>query len=247
MDGSSESRTGVSYLLFILFLSACSILLLFAETFVPMEAGAQAIVDYADTLVCLLFIMDFFITLARADRKLRYLYTWGWLDLLSSIPAVNVLRIGRLSRVVRILRVLRGIRSGRVLALFILERRTHSTFLAASLLCLLLLFFGSIAVLQFEQAPDSNIHGAGDAFWWSIVTLTTVGYGDLYPVTLEGRAVAVVLMLAGVGLFGMLSGFVASWFLSPEEKEQENEIHLLRREIGELRSLIERRNDLDRE
>jgi len=77
------------------------------------------------------------------------------------------------------------------------------------------LFSGSIAALHFESAStDGNIRTAGDALWWAIVTVTTVGYGDLYPVTVEGRVVAVVLMVAGVGTFATLAGALASWFLA---------------------------------
>lgn len=240
MGASPRTRSGVAYLLFVLGISVLAILLLIVATVLPLDPDTQKLLEYADTAVCLLFLIDFLITLARADRKLRYLVTWGWVDLLSSIPAVNVFRLGRLVRAVRILRVLRALRSGRVIATFLLERRAESAFLAATLLSLLLLVLGSVAILQFERGPDSNIHGPADAAWWTIVTLTTVGYGDRYPVTPEGRLVAVVLMVAGVGLFGALSGFVASWFLAPAERRQVSEVDHLRHEIEELKREVEK-------
>ncbi len=71
--------------------------------------------------------------------------------------------------------------------------------------------------LSFENgARGSTIHNYGDALWWAIVTVTTVGYGDKYPVTAGGRGVAVVLMLVGIGLIGVLTATVASYFV--EEK-----------------------------
>jgi voltage-gated potassium channel len=234
-----EAR-GVGYLLFILGVSLLAMLLLAFGTFAKLNPETRALLDYADTALCALFFLDFVITLATTPRKLRYFATWGWLDLLSSVPMVNTLRVGRLARVVRILRVLRGIRSARVLAGVILRRRAQSAFLAAGLIALVLLVVGSIAILQFEDTPQANIKGPEDALWWSVVTLTTVGYGDRYPVTLEGRIVAVLLMLAGVGLFGTLSGFFASWFLAPEEHRQESEIDSLRQEIQRLREAVER-------
>src|SRR6185503_19606655 len=75
-----------------------------------------------------------------------------------------------------------------------------------------------------EREPESNIKTAEDAVWWSVTTITTVGYGDKYPVTSEGRAIAMVLMLAGVGLFGTLSGLVASFFLGAKQDEEEVEL-----------------------
>lgn len=123
----------------------------------------------------------------------------------------------------------------------ILRRRAQSTFLAATLVSLLLVVFGSIAILQFEQVQGANITTAQYPVWWSVVTLTTVGYGDRYPITGEGRVIAGLLMIAGVGLYGTFSGYVASWFLAPGGKE-EPEIISLRAELVPIRELIERRN-----
>lgn len=246
MSNIGEARSSATYLVFILGVSVLSMLILALGTFARLDHGTRVILDYADAALCALFFLDFILTFAAAPRKLRYLATWGWIDLLSSIPMVNALRVGRLARVVRIFRVLRGIRSARILASAILQRRAQSAFLAAGLVAFVLLLFGSIAVLQFEDTPEANIKGPEDALWWSVVTLTTVGYGDRYPVTLEGRFVAVILMLAGVGLFGTLSGFVASWFLAPAEHKQESEIDLLRLEIQGLREAIEHSKGGDR-
>jgi voltage-gated potassium channel len=151
----------------------------------------------------------------------------------------DALRVGRLARILRILRVLRGVRSTRLIASVIIERRAHGASLAAALLSLLLVVFAGIAVLQFESgAEGANIKNAGDALWWSVATITTVGYGDRFPVTPEGRLVAGCLMMAGVGLFGTLSGFVAAWFLAPPTQSQQNELDLLRGDVAEIRRLL---------
>lgn len=84
-----------------------------------------------------------------------------------------------------------------------------------------LMVFSSIAILNCETAPESNIKTASDALWWSFVTITTVGYGDFYPTTLLGRIIAAALITAGVGLFGTFTAYVASSFLQQEEEEQE--------------------------
>jgi voltage-gated potassium channel len=211
-----------------------AILSLAAGTVWQLEAETQTILDYADNAVCGLFFVDFLISLKRAPGKWAYLASWGWIDLLSSIPTVDALRWGRAARLMRILRVLRGVKSARAIAHFLVERRAQSAFLAAMLLSLLLLVFASIAMLHFETTPDSNIRTAEDALWWAISTMTTVGYGDTYPITPEGRMVAVFLMAAGVGIFGTFSGLVASWFLSPAAEETDSDVEELKAMVADI-------------
>jgi voltage-gated potassium channel len=226
--------------LFILALSLYALAALAAETLLPVSAGTHQLLEYADTGVCVLFFLDFLYQLFEAPSKWGYFTRWGWIDLLSSVPMVNALRVGRIARVARILRVLRGMRSTKLLASFILERRAHGAFLAATLVSLLLIVFASIAVLQFESGLEgANIKTAADALWWSAVTITTVGYGDRYPITPEGRAVAVLLMMAGVGLFGTISGFVTSWLLASPGEPRQSELELLRSDLAEIRRLLD--------
>jgi voltage-gated potassium channel len=100
------------------------------------------------------------------------------------------------------------------------------------------------AVLSLEKdAKHANITNVGDALWWATTTVTTVGYGDKYPITPEGRIVAVILMITGVGLFSTFSGTVAAMLLSPQRKEETDttvellqEVKALRAEIQELKS-----------
>jgi voltage-gated potassium channel len=230
----------VSYQLFMLVLCVYTLLMLGVEVALRPGGEVQALLEYADLAVCAFFLVDFVLCLYNAPNRWKYFYTWGWLDLLSSIPALDAARWGRAARVARILRLLRGLRATKILGSLVLAKREQSTFLAGSLSALLLLVAASISILRVETADDSNIRTAGDALWWSLSTITTVGYGDRFPVTTEGRLVAAVLMCAGVALFGMLSGLLAAWFTAPKKAHEHNEVAALREEVRLLREVLER-------
>lgn len=233
----NEPRLG-PYQLFMLGLCVYVLGALAVQTLFVLDPETLRILDIADFGVSLVFLADFAMLLATAQNRWRYLVTWGWLDLLSSIPTLDFCRWGRAARAFRILRVLRGLRATRFLATFVLEKRAQCAFWAAALTAILLVIFGSIAMLQLETAAEANIGNAEDALWWAVVTLTTVGYGDHFPVTTAGRLLAVSLMLAGIGLFGTFTAVVASAFLAPGEVEQERELAQIRRQLELIKEAL---------
>ena len=237
-----NERLQQPYLVFILFLSLFALIALAVETVFRLDEGTRQILAYADTLICLFFFIDFLVSWRQAPKKWKYLLTWGWLDLVSSIPMLDALRWGRTARAIRILRVLRGIRAARILSTFILERRAQAGFMAAALLTILFVVIASVAMLHFEAESEGSIKTADDAAWWAITTITTVGYGDKCPVTPEGKIIAALLMTAGVGLFGAFSGFVAAWFLAPGETQREDQLAAIRVELAELKKMLAGRN-----
>jgi voltage-gated potassium channel len=241
MTEAASKAPSPCYQLFMLVLCLYALGALAVQRAIQLEPGTRGILDTADYVVCTVFLVDFVISLVRAPNRWQYFTKWGWLDLLSSIPMVDVTRWGRLARVLRVFRVLRGLRATKLLASLVLKKRAQSTFLAASLVALLLVTFCSIAVLHFETEPESNIKTPEDAIWWALATITTAGYSDRYPVTGEGRFIATILMAAGVGLFGTFSGFLAAWFMgSAEEQPPSADLAALRAEVVALRETLER-------
>jgi voltage-gated potassium channel len=194
------------------------------------------LIHLLDTAACALFFLDFCHRLWRAPDRRKFMQ-WGWIDLVACVPNVDWLRLGRLGTVLRLIRVLRGVRIAHRLSFAVLRmRRTHA-FGSVMLTTAFVVAASSLAVLSAEhQHPNANIKTAGDAVWWSMTTITTVGYGDKYPVTRAGRTVAITLMLAGVGLFGTLSGITATFFLGSRR-----EAHTAR--LLEKMEAIERRLD----
>jgi voltage-gated potassium channel len=99
----------------------------------------------------------------------------------------------------------------------------------------MVLSIGSLLVLHFEsRAPGANIDSGPDAIWWAIVTIATVGYGDLYPVSAAGRITAIVLMLVGIGIFGVLASYLSSTFL-PSDRARARDVKQIVDRISDLR------------
>ncbi|TXE13648.1 ion transporter [Algoriphagus aquimarinus] len=196
----------------ILFLSVYILGALLIGVIVDLPPETQKLLQIFDFAICIVFFLDFCVQFYQAESKLKFM-RWGWVDLVASIPMIDIFRIGRLLRFVRILRVVKAFKSLKDFLDSYFENKAQGTLNSAIIVAVLMIIFCSITILQVERTPESNITTAGDALWWAFVTITTVGYGDHYPVTLEGRLIAAVLMTTGVGLFGTFTAYVASWFV----------------------------------
>ena len=187
-----------------LLFSIFSVGLLIYSFFLPHESQVYKLINYYDFALCFYFLYDFFKQLFSEENKWRYFYTVGWLDLISSIPVVAEFRV---LRFVRILRVIKMIRSIRALLRFISQNKKESLFGFIIFLVVVSIVLTSTAVLYFEK-DVGNIKTAEDALWWTFITITTVGYGDYYPVTGFGKIAATLLIATGIGFFGAVISFV---------------------------------------
>lgn len=210
--------------LIILVLSVYVLTALALSLFMDFPQEVEILLDYIDNAICVVFLFDFIRNFRAAPNKWEYM-KWGWIDLVSSIPSFPLLRCGRTVRLIRLLRLLRAFKSLLNICRFIFKSRIKGTMLCLNLILVLLAIFSAITILFVENEPESNIKTAGDAIWWVFTSITTVGYGDLYPVTPEGRFIGILLMLSGVGLFGAYSGWIASFFMmdAANEKKKEKE------------------------
>ena len=252
-----------AYSIFILVLTVLSLAVM-VVMLLPVSDATYKLLSTYDTLICVIFLIDFFLNLRGAAKKSDYfIKERGWLDLLGSIPSlglfsnigkfVGLFRLARLSRLARIARLLRG-ENKKTLVKDILDHRSHYAAFVTILLTILVLTVASTLVLQFEsQSPDAKITTGGDALWYAIVTITTVGYGNYYPVTAAGRITAMFIMFAGVGIIGALASILASLLVggssSPEVEEApgtepaptvEQELAMVKNELAALRQLLEK-------
>jgi voltage-gated potassium channel len=217
---------GNSYNIFILVLTLFSLAIM-AVLLLPLDDDTRQLLTLYDNVICFIFLGDFAMNLAGSRPKSEYFIKQrGWLDLLGSIPSVGFLQLGallrlaRLSRLARIGKLLSGKNRKALVADVLQNRGQYATFITV-LAAGMVLSVASVMILQFEsKAPDANIHTGGDAIWWGIVTLTTVGYGDRFPVTFLGRLTAVSVMLAGIGIIGALASILASMLVAPSAAEE---------------------------
>jgi len=221
-----------------LILSVYVIGALCADQIFTLSESTRDVLQWVDFGVCLVFLTDFFIRFFRAPSKRAFL-KWGWIDFVTSMPMLGAWRFGR---AFKIFRILRAARSVKLLLRYAIQCGKISPLGTVAIISVGLVFLSAFAIFQFENpgdAPDGNIKTIGDAFWWAYVTITTVGYGDKFPVTVGGRIVAMALMTAGVGLFGAFTGFVASLFIGTDIRKEDDDIVTLTREIQALRDHLQ--------
>jgi voltage-gated potassium channel len=252
------------YNLFIFALTIFSFFITTAILLPPLNTSVVDLLWFYDIVICIFFLLDFFLCLNAAPNKSQYfLKEGGWLDLIGSIPAIGssykilyLLRLARLNRFFRILRLMR-VKNREDYINDLLENRSEYTGFITILLAIIILATASVFVLEFESAsPDAKIRTGWDAIWYSVVTITTVGYGDYYPVTFGGRATAIFIMSAGVGIIGVLASLLSSALIGEKSTSSdkahvessvpplspliEEELSSIKKELSDLRQLLEK-------
>lgn len=209
-----------------------AVLFLFAYAVPIIDPGVPRIVkivcSWVDWVTWGLFAVDYVVRLVLADDRRRYLLH-HWLDLL--IVALPLLRPLRLLRLLPLISVL----------------NRHATMLLRGRVALyvavgssLVAFVAALTVLSVERGrPGANIENFGDAIWWAAETMTTVGYGDVFPVTAWGRTIAVGLMICGIGLLGTVTATLASWLVEHVAATEASDTQRLLARIDQLEAKIE--------
>lgn len=205
----------------------------------PVHGAAAASFDVASYLIWALFILEYLAKLALAPDQGRFVRS-NVLDLVViAVPFLRPLRVLRGLRMLRLVRLgwlgswavnaVRGVR--RVLS----HRGFHFVLLTVAML----VFVGAAVEVAFEShAPGASIRSYGDALWWAMVTITTVGYGDKVPVTPAGRGVAVVFMVTGVALFGLLTATLSSYFAEWGKDSIGTRIDAMRQQLDDVQALL---------
>lgn len=189
------------------------LMILVIENAMKLSPGLQKAFDNLDLSILIIFAVDYFVRLSLSKSKLKFIKE-NIIELISIIPfnslfqTVRVLRIARLLRFMRIFRFSSfAIMLYRKIGKFAKTNNFHYVFL----ITFTTLIIGSLGISIAENMTFT------DALWWSFVTTTTVGYGDISPSTSLGRIIAVILMIIGIGFLGMLTGTISTFFITNKE------------------------------
>jgi voltage-gated potassium channel len=236
----SKELKNAGYEIFVGILSILSIVNLVLQILAE-DPNLDTVLDIMNGLLSIIFLGDFTYRLFTAQSKSHYFFReYGWADLLASLPfdGAKILRLFRLVRVIRLLRAY-GVNN---IARTLVKDRAGSALLTLLLMGILVLEFGSLEILYLEQYADgANITSASDAVWYVIVTISTVGYGDRFPVTGGGRLFGALIIIIGVGIFGTFTGYLANLFLSPSKppaSDASTEEIDVRSKVGQLKELM---------
>jgi voltage-gated potassium channel len=213
----------VAYDAVILALSVYVLMQLAIEVISEFSPEATRIFELVDFGICIVFLVDWVVFFVLSDDKWSYTKR-RVVDLLASIPFLQVLRPFRIFRIVRLIRVLRfarGVKAIKPIVGFVTRNRARSAMVLYLTITLIVYFYCSIGLYNFEKGVNDQIHSFGDILWMAFTTLTTVGYGDLYPKSTGGRIMAGVLIITGLGLFGLLTAEFAAFILKRVKGEEE--------------------------
>jgi voltage-gated potassium channel len=218
-------------------LSIVNIALLYAVD----DADLDAVLMAMNVLISVIFLGDFTYRLLSSESKSTYVFReFGWADLLASLPFAQA-KILRVFRIARVFRLMRAYGAKRIVRSLVADR-AGSALASLLLMGILVLELGSLEMLNLEQdAPGANITTGSDAIWYVIVTISTVGYGDRFPVTNGGRLFGAVIIIIGVGIFGTFTGYLANLFLAPRKRPPEQigaAADDLRAKVNQLTALV---------
>ena len=182
--------------------------------------SARPEIEAAELILTGIFAVEFGSRILAARSRVDY-FRGHWIDLVALVPPIRVARALRLLRLLRLVRAFAGIyRAG----MHVNGLARHKGFAWLLLAWLGVMVVCSAWLYVAEHGVNKAVDNPFDALWWGVVTLTTVGYGDVTPVTTEGRIAAMALMLLGIGLFGAITATITSYLMASDLRRVERKV-----------------------
>lgn len=229
----TDTRTGRLFDWVVIALIVYSIVTLTLETLPDLDRSARQFLWYSEVIVTLAFTCEYLLRIWVAERKGAYVFSFsGLIDLLAILPFYLTLALGmagvdlravrafRLFRLLRLFKLARYNQAlGRLGRAFWIAREEMILYL---FLTLILLYLSAVGIYYFENpAQPESFQSIGHCLWWALITLTTVGYGDIYPVTLGGRIFTFFVLMTGLGIVAIPAGLIASAMSQVRREERE--------------------------
>lgn len=216
-----NSKLKKSYELSMAFLSIIIIIIIILEYINTLSPKETRMFDITDNIITVIFAVDYFTRLILSKNKMEF-FKHNIIDLIAIIPFNSIFQVTRILRITRLARLTKIFKVFRLLRVFVLLEKFKknmddffktNNFRYALWITFTTVIIGAVGMYLAEGRSFT------DSLWWSFVTVTTVGYGDISPSTTAGRIIAAVLMLVGIGFLGILTGTISTFFIKQEKGE----------------------------
>lgn len=222
----NSTKLGRAFELIVQALIVVSLIDFSIETLPDLSPTAQALLSGIEFVIVLFFTFEYGLRILTAENKLKFIFSpFGLIDLLSILPFylslgidlryIRALRLFRLFRVLKLVRYRNAIRRFQIALMIAREE-----LVLYLMVTMLLLYFAAVGIYYCENAAQpKQFASVFHSLWWAVVTLTTVGYGDVYPVTVGGRIFTFFVLLVGIGIISVPAGLISSAFSKAREIE----------------------------
>ena len=207
----------------------------FVVAMVSNALAPGSVPSLLEGIIVVVFAVDLGVRVHLSERRLQYL-TSHWFDVvIVVVPLLRPLRVVQAARILQVLKI--GTVGGRLLSRVNAILSTNGT-REVLVVALCLVVIGAAAAVVAEAGAGGPINGFWEACWWALATVTTVGYGDFYPVTAAGRAIGVLMMSVGVGVFGILTASIAANFVKSNDDELRVQLERIEAKLNAIESKI---------
>ena len=213
----SDNKLSKRFAIFIQFLIILSVITFSIETLPHLHPQTRFVLNSIELFCVLIFTLEYFARIYVADKKLKFVFSFfGLIDFFAILPFylsfgvdLRSLRVLRLFRIFRLLKLVRYNKAMRHFTKAMLMAKEQIILFMA--MTLVLIYFAAVGIYYFEnEAQPDHFSSIFDSLWWSIVTLTTVGYGDVYPITVGGRVFTFFILLIGLAIVAIPTGIISS-------------------------------------